>query len=116
MKLLQEMPTRSFVRLKNLLFATDFSAASRAALPFVTALARRYDAKLYLAHVLTPESYPLLPPETMADAFEQLTYDAEQQLANLGNSNELQGVAHEVLLEQGPLRDVIPDMLKAHDI
>src|SRR5690348_10920243 len=114
MKMLEEMPTPSVVRLKNLLFATDFSAASRAALPFVTALARRYNAKLYLAHVLMPESYPLLPPEAMADAFEQLTYDAEHQLDDLGNSKELQDVEHEMLLEQGPLGDVIPDMLKAH--
>src|ERR1051326_4879762 len=116
MKVLEEIRSLRLVRLKNLLFATYFSPASQAALPYVAALARRYDAKVYLAHVLMPDSYPLLPPETTADAFEQLTYDAEHQLANLVNSEELQGIAHEPLLEQGPVRDVMNDMLKAHNI
>lgn len=40
---------------RNILFATDFSGESRAALPYAIALARRYDAKLFLAHVIASE-------------------------------------------------------------
>jgi nucleotide-binding universal stress UspA family protein len=43
---------------RNVLFATDFSTASLQALPFAMGIARRFDAKLCIAHVVPPEDYP----------------------------------------------------------
>ena len=44
--------------LRNVLFATDFSTASMQALPYATGIARRFDSKLCIAHVVPPEDYP----------------------------------------------------------
>ena len=46
----------SRIALKNILFATDFSPCSNAALPYALSIARRYGAKFYAAHVLPPDA------------------------------------------------------------
>ena len=42
------------ITLKNILYLTDFSRPSEAALPFVVGLAHNYGAKVHALHVLTP--------------------------------------------------------------
>ncbi len=42
------------VTLKNILYLTDFSESSEAALPFAIAIARNYGANVHALHVLTP--------------------------------------------------------------
>ena len=42
------------ITLKNILYLTDFSEYSEAALPFALALARNYGACVHALHVLTP--------------------------------------------------------------
>jgi len=39
-----EVTSHAGISLKNILFATDFSEASEAALPYAAAIARRYDS------------------------------------------------------------------------
>ena len=40
------------MKLKTILFATDFSEGSKNALPYAVDLAKRYEAKLYFMHVI----------------------------------------------------------------
>jgi len=47
----------SRLNLRNIVFLTDFSEPSSAALPFAIALARKYSATIHALHVLTPEPY-----------------------------------------------------------
>lgn len=51
------------LKLKKILWTTDFSPASKASLPHAIALARRYESRFYLAHVVVPHPYPLVSPE-----------------------------------------------------
>ena len=48
------LDARTQVALDNVLFATDFSPASEAAMPYAEAFARRYGAALTVAHVVSP--------------------------------------------------------------
>lgn len=43
--------------LQEILFATDFSEASMHAMPYATAIARKFNSKLFLLHVVPPEDY-----------------------------------------------------------
>jgi nucleotide-binding universal stress UspA family protein len=43
------------ISIKNILFLTDFSEPSEAALPFATSIARGYRARVYALHVFTPD-------------------------------------------------------------
>ena len=60
------------IALKNVLFATDFSACSNAALPYALSIARRFGATLHSAYVkptdaeiffASPESWPAVAEE-----------------------------------------------------
>ncbi len=45
--------------IKRILFATDFSDNSKYALTFAISFAQKYDAMLYILHVIQQPSYPL---------------------------------------------------------
>lgn len=104
------------VKLDNILFATDFSPASEAALGYALAIARRYDSKLFVAHVIRPDVYQMLPPENLAGVLEQIRHYAEQEMANLLISGRLRGIPHEILLEQGQLWSVLSGMMEKNEI
>jgi nucleotide-binding universal stress UspA family protein len=82
------VPTGISTRIKRVMYATDFSAISLAALPFAAAIARTFDAEIYLLHTVMPEyEYPLL-----ADAPVTLTRvsdDAKSRMRALARSELL---------------------------
>ena len=45
--------------IKSILLATDFSENSKWALTYALSFARKYDAKLYILHVIQQPTYPL---------------------------------------------------------
>jgi nucleotide-binding universal stress UspA family protein len=47
------------MEIKKILFATDFSENSRWALKYALSFAQKYEAKLYILHVIQQPSYPL---------------------------------------------------------
>jgi nucleotide-binding universal stress UspA family protein len=85
------------VHLKKVLFLTDFSEPSEAALPFAAAVAREYGAKVYALHVMTPTPYVYTTPETTVatmEAQEEVAH-AEMQRADA----QLAGLVHETIVE-----------------
>lgn len=89
------------LKLKNMLFATDLSPASRKALPYATELARRYRATLYAVHVIRQDVYPFELPymwPLLAEAEEQFRETAKQEL-----ENALQSISHELIFEEGAI-------------
>jgi len=76
------------IQLKNILYPTDFSEPSELALPFATALARRYSATIHALHVLTPVVTPEASMSGLAiqaevESAEQFMRQLESQLAGL---------------------------------
>jgi len=57
--------TKTRISIKNILYATDFSPAAGAALPYVLGLAQRYRARVHSLHVRHPSPYPIAGPEPM---------------------------------------------------
>jgi len=53
------------VSLSKILVTTDFSEVSDRALDYAIALARRYDARMYLAHVITPDPFQFAEPNSL---------------------------------------------------
>jgi nucleotide-binding universal stress UspA family protein len=87
-----------------------------AALPYAGALARQYESKVYLTHVLPTEPYPCVSPETMVEMLEQITRAAESQLRAVAESEQIQGVPHEMLLQQGALASTLLEIIKRHKV
>lgn len=82
------------IQLKNILFLTDFSDISDAALAFATTLARRYGARVHALHVLTPVIPEGCPEAVGADAAL-----AESEMARL--TGRLENVAHDTQVIRG---------------
>jgi nucleotide-binding universal stress UspA family protein len=102
--------TNTRIQFNNILFPTDFSVFSEAALPYAEVLARRYEATLYPAHVIPREPYHALPMEPFPVTLDYAWHAAAGSLAELDGLDELKDIHHQVLLEQGPLWEVISSM------
>jgi nucleotide-binding universal stress UspA family protein len=102
------------IALKNVLFATDFSAPSNAALPYALAVAHQYGAKLHAAHVLSPEAYLLAAPESWP--FLQQLEEQQQQLAAERLEAQLREVPHQVLSSVGDISDVLFRLVREQEI
>ena len=98
------------VALKNILFPTDFSERSAAALPYAAAVARHYQAKVYLAHVMEPAL------ATAAGAPLPNAKAAEREMAILDRCDLLNGIPYEALVEEGEIWDVLSEMIRQREI
>jgi nucleotide-binding universal stress UspA family protein len=114
MKAMEARETKTRIALKNILFATDFSAAANAALPFATQIARRYGAKVYGVHVNTFNDYTAIAPDAwpaMAEAAEKEAQDDAQLL-----NEQLQGIDHEAIISRGNVWEAVSTLIKEKDI
>ncbi|HTR48794.1 MAG TPA: universal stress protein [Verrucomicrobiae bacterium] len=85
--------------LKNILYLTDFSEPSEAALPFVTAIAREYGSKVYAYHVLIPAAYTYTTPDLAVASLAAQEEAAQIELERVGS--HLTGLSHECVVERG---------------
>jgi len=58
------------IAVQNILYLTDFSRSSEAALPCAKALAGAYDAKIHVLHVLVPDVFTYMTPDSPAAAMD----------------------------------------------
>lgn len=111
------MPTVSMVSrlsLKNILVPTDFSSASRAALPFAQALAQTYGSTILLAHAVAPEPHRQIVTDRVPEEEAVVWHDARLKLDGFQHEPGLAGLPCKTLLDRGDVRDVIPEMIEAH--
>jgi len=106
--------TKTRVALKNILFATDFSPAAEAALPYALGLAEQYGAKVHGLHVRFPATYPIVGPEAMPQIIEAAEQQAKleaQQMHEL-----LAAVSHAVTITEGDLWPTLNEMVKKEHV
>lgn len=109
----QVSPRLSF---SNVLFPTDFSSASEAALPYVKALARYYGAKIFVAHAVTPTPPVFIPMEPVPLDLDAEWRDSQKLLTQFLNRDPLRGTASSGVLERGDLWNVLEDVVQRHSI
>jgi nucleotide-binding universal stress UspA family protein len=87
------------VTLQNVLFLTDFSEPSEAALPFAIGIARAYGAKIFALHVLRPDPmlYSTPPSAAIAQQAQEESAEAEMQRVE----SVLAGLPHATFVEWG---------------
>jgi len=102
------------IALNHILFATDFSPHSQAALPYALAIAHQYGARLYGAHVLAADDYMFVAPETWparVQREEELQREAIERL-----EEQLRGVPHQAICGEGDVWHVLCRLISEHDI
>ncbi len=104
------------VVLQHILFLTDFSPCAASALPYATALARKYDSKVILAHILPPAPRPAIPMEPLPEELDQSYIQARQDSEQFLRSKPFADIPYEVVLERGELWPAVSDILTQHKI
>jgi len=104
------------IRLDRILVATDFSPISTRALDYAVSLARLYESQIHLAHVVSPDAYPLTAPEVTVRSVDKQLAEARTKTQELLLSNRFQGVPYEVNIETGALWPVLEKMIKRYGI
>jgi nucleotide-binding universal stress UspA family protein len=116
MKLLEEQ-VGTAVSIKNILFATDFSEVSEAALPYVTAFSLRYGSMVHVAHVL-PEVTFLRPgspdPAVMGSIYEDAHSGAQEKMQRL--ADRLRGFPHRTYVRHGRPYEVLSEIILEQDV
>src|ERR1700733_5339719 len=102
------------IALKNILFATDFSPYSNEALPYALATARKYEARLYGAHVIPSDEYLFMGPDCWPAHLQQGEQLRQEAAARL--EEQLRGVQHETLFGTGDVWKVLSRLIAEHDI
>lgn len=95
------VPAFSPVAIKRILYAADFSPASRAALPVAAALARSFNSEIYLQNVRPAVPYTLSSPEALCTMENQRERDARVEMRRLASSDEFKGLPVTSILEAG---------------
>ena len=110
------LSTVSRLSLKNILVPTDFSPASRAALPFARALAQAYGSTVLLAHAIAPEPHRQIVTEHIPEEDAAVWLDARLKLDAFQREPELAGISSTTLLDRGDVRGVIPAMIEERKV
>ncbi len=95
------------VTLQRILLATDFGAVANKALGYTLPIARRYGAQVYLVHVLRPEPFQRLSPEVRQRAVDDAWRDAHRHMTDMLIAGRLEGIQHQVMVEQGEIWEVL---------
>lgn len=108
----------SAVSVKNVLFATDFSATSDAALPYATAICRHFGSTLHTAHVLSDANLLLMTGGvdyvSMGTIYEDANTEAKERLDQL--SDRFEGIPHHNYVRHGQVWNNLAAIIEENEI
>jgi nucleotide-binding universal stress UspA family protein len=103
---------------KNVLFATDFSSTSDNALPYATAICRRFASTLHLVHVVSDASLMMMTGGvdyvSMGTLYDDAHAEAKEKLDQLALAME--GIPHRSYVRHGQVWKSIADIVQDNDI
>ena len=100
---------------RRILAATDFSQTAGLALKYAHALAKQFQAKLYLVHVVPNELY-FVAPESAAETLAKAKQHAQKELQKLATSSGLEDEDHEEILGEGPVWQALQNIIESERI
>jgi nucleotide-binding universal stress UspA family protein len=113
-----EQKTPAGISIKNVLFATDFSATSEAALPYATAICRRFGATLYAAHILSEANLLLMTGGvdyvSMGTIYEDAHTEAKEKLDQI--AAHLEGLPVRCYVRHGQVWKGLAGLIEENEI
>jgi nucleotide-binding universal stress UspA family protein len=97
---------------QSILIATDFSEASEKALRYSLALARFYESKLCLAHVVSSLGLTMAGPGAIAACEEAVSREAADLEDSLIQTGALTGIHHKFIVRQGELWPELREIIR----
>jgi len=102
--------------IRSVLVATDLSAASYKPLRHAVAVARCYQAKFYLAHVVSSLGFTIAGPDALALAEKAVLREASQLEHELVRTGSLNGLPHQVIIRQGETWPELQKVIREQEI
>jgi nucleotide-binding universal stress UspA family protein len=106
------------ISVKNVLFATDFSPTSESALPYATAISRRFGSMLHVAHVLSDSSVLLMTGGvdyvSVGTLYEDAHSDAQEKIQRI--TTRLEGIPHRTYVRHGQVWTNLSSIVKENAI
>lgn len=109
-------PAQKRVSLAKILVATDFSPVSDHALDFAASIARAFDSRIYLTHIITLDAYPMMAPEIAGGTESKEKVRARVEFDKIAKSGRLSGIQYEAVLEEGALWAAIEGLVEKFGI
>ena len=104
------------ISLARIMVLTDFSPVSDLALQYAIALARRYESKIYLTHIISPASYQLAEPGLAEITYQRLRQAAEEGMGDILVSGRLRDVQHTTLFVEGNIWPTVARLIHEYQI
>jgi nucleotide-binding universal stress UspA family protein len=99
---MEKANVKARVSLKNILFATDFSRHSNAALPYAQSITRKYGSKIFAVHVISLSPFPATSPtQALLAIAAQAVREAKEAMKDL--ELRLEGIPHEASVRRGDI-------------
>ncbi|HET7108164.1 MAG TPA: universal stress protein [Candidatus Acidoferrum sp.] len=106
----------SIAQFQRILVATDFSAGARSALDSALGIARRFQSKVYLVHVIPAGVLQYVPPESSEEAIQQARKFAAGEMKRLVENAGCVGMVQEEILCGGGVWPLLQDFVNGHTI
>ena len=98
----------------RILVATDFSQTSDRALEHALSVARTYNSRIFLAHVIPVDL--TMVPELAKPFREQMHRAAREEMERILASGRFFGISHEEIIQEGTLWLNIEALIRKHEI
>jgi nucleotide-binding universal stress UspA family protein len=103
------------LELKHILVTSDFSDCSRSALKQAAAIARLHGSDILVLHIIPPEPIINSALEPATWEYETMKQQAREEMAAAEQAT-ISDIKHDYLVESGPLKDVLDDIIMAREI
>jgi len=104
------------LEIKHILVATDFSDCSNHALMQAAAIARLHGSDILVVHAIPAEAMLQQALEPPLWEYQDIVRKAQSQMEVAETSEVLDGISHELLVEQGPLESVLARVIEDRNI
>ena len=108
----------SALSVRNVLFATDFSSTSEAALPYAAAICRRFGSTLHTVHVLSDTGLLMMTGGidyvSLGTLYEDAHTEAKEKLDQI--SERIHGIPHRNHVRHGQVWKSLADVIQANEV
>src|SRR5213593_3590804 len=113
---MKALDPKTGISIENVLFATDFSPAAEAALSYASAVADRYQSRLYVAHVINLESFDLLESESARITLQKAHDEAQRKITQLLDPLHLPRDRYRIVVADGAISEVLVEIIQRNHV
>ena len=101
---------------RRILFASNFTSASAAALPYAAAFAHRFGGEILAVHIVSPDEEAHLEPDLRSATLDALRDSTENRIRRLLHLADGSDVTFRVLIETGEIAEVLASIIESQHI